>query len=77
MKTVEGLRFGGFAGCWRHKPRGHHLFDHDEVATALQDFSPVDVFVAHNSPFGIHQRDGDVHQGFHAFSDYIAREQPR
>lgn len=77
VKTMEGLRFGGFAGCWRYKPRGHHLFDHEEVAAALLDFPPVDVFVAHNSPFGIHQRDSDVHQGFHAFTDYIARAQPR
>jgi Icc-related predicted phosphoesterase len=79
LATVEfeGLRLGGFAGSWRYKPRGHHLFDQDEVSGLLRDFPAVDVFVAHNSPFGIHERDGDVHQGFEAFVEYIQRHRPR
>ena len=42
----------------------------------LRDFPRVDVFVAHNSPARIHERDADVHQGFEAFLDYIDRMQP-
>jgi hypothetical protein len=38
---------------------------------------PVDVFVAHNSPAGVHERDQDVHQGFAALTDYIRRHTPR
>jgi Icc-related predicted phosphoesterase len=40
-------------------------------------FPPVDVFVAHNSPRGIHDRDDDVHFGFEAFVAYIQRAKPR
>ncbi|WP_052573769.1 metallophosphoesterase family protein [Haloferula sp. BvORR071] len=71
-----GLRFGGFGGCWRYKPRGHHLYDQEEVIAALKDFPRVDVFVSHNSPRGIHQRDDEVHQGFDAFLAYIERAKP-
>jgi Icc-related predicted phosphoesterase len=74
---VDGVTFGGFAGSWRYKPRGHHLFDQQDVERALRDFPRVDVFVAHNSPRGIHERDHDVHQGFDAFMDYIDRAAPR
>ena len=73
LSVVEysGLVFGGFGGSWKYKPRGHHLHEQWEVANALHSFPVVDVFIAHNSPRGIHERDSDVHQGFDAFPDYI------
>ena len=72
----DGIRFGGFGGSWKYKPRGHHMFEQFEVTKALRSFPAVDVFVAHNSPTGFHERDSDVHQGFEAFTDYIDRVQP-
>ena len=72
-----GIVFGGFGGSWKYKPRGHHMFEQSEVTEALESFPAVDVFVAHNSPFGYHERDSDVHQGFEAFTNYIDRAQPR
>lgn len=75
--TLEGLTFGGFAGAWRYRPVGHHLYDQWEVAAALANFPRVDVFVAHNSPAGIHERDMEAHQGFQAFGDYIKRAGPQ
>ena len=72
-----GMTFAGFEGSWRYKPRGHHLFDQEEVSRMLRGFPLVDVFVAHNSPRGCQERDEDVHQGFDAFLEYIKTEQPR
>lgn len=77
VREFAGLRFGGFRGCWRYKPRGHHLWEQDEVSTLLRSFPAVEVFVAHNSPRGVHECDGDVHQGFEAFLEYIERARPR
>lgn len=71
------LSFAGFGGSWRYKPRGHHLFEQEEVSLLLRDFPRVDVFIAHNSPRGVHERDDHVHQGFDGFSEYIDRTQPR
>jgi Icc-related predicted phosphoesterase len=75
-KTFDDVTFGGFGGNWRYKPHGHHLFDQFEVSSMLRAFPRVDVFVSHNSPRGVHERDDDVHQGFDAFVDYIDRHQP-
>ena len=72
----NGLTFGGFNGCWKYKPRGHFLYEQQEVETLLSDFPPLDVFIAHNSPRGIHDKDDDVHYGFEAFNRYIKRAQP-
>jgi uncharacterized protein len=77
VHTVDGVRFGGFNGSWRYKPRGHYLYDQEEVEDLLAAFPTVDVFVAHNSPRNIHERDTEVHVGFEAFNRYIERAQPR
>lgn len=74
--TIDGVCFGGFKGCWRYKPKGHHLFDQIEVSSLMRSFPAVDVFVAHNSPTGIHERDRDTHQGFEGFLTYIDRVSP-
>ena len=77
VEEFGGLRFGGFNGSWRYKPRGHFLYEQDEVERQLARFPPVDVFVAHNSPRRVHDRDDEVHIGFEAFNSYIQRAQPR
>jgi predicted phosphodiesterase len=77
VHSVGGLRFGGFNGAWRYKPRGHFLHEQSEVERSLNTFPAVDVFVAHNSPRLIHERDEDIHVGFVAFNNYIQRTKPR
>lgn len=76
-ESFDGLKFGGFRGSWRYKPRGHFLYDEEEVESLVAAFPPVDVFVAHNSPRHVHDRDDEVHLGFEAFVGYIRRVQPR
>jgi len=73
----SGLRFGGFNGSWKYKPKGNYLYEQSEVRQLLAGFPAVDVFVAHNSPRHVHDRDDDVHFGFEACLDYINRVQPR
>lgn len=75
--AFQGITFGGFGGSWRYKPRGHHLFEQSDVELALKSFPKVDVFVAHNSPAQVHDKDDFVHAGFSAFNSYIAKHQPR
>lgn len=77
IQEFQGLRFGGFRGCWRYKPRGHHLWEQREVGALLRGLPAVDVFVAHNSPSGVHEVDAGVHQGFEDFWEYIERARPR
>lgn len=75
--TIAGITFGGFSGSWQYKAQGNYLYSQDDVHDALLDFPPVDVFIAHNSPRTIHERDTGVHQGFDGFLDYIHRTEPR
>lgn len=74
--NFQGLTIGGFNGCWRYKPTGHYLYDQRQVTHLLEDMPPVDIFIAHNSPAGIHESDQRVHQGFSAFNGYIERCSP-
>jgi Icc-related predicted phosphoesterase len=73
----RGVTFGGFCGSWKYKPRGNYLFEQSEVEKALDGFPRVDVFVAHNSPRLVHDRDDEVHIGFAAFSNYLTTARPR
>ncbi len=64
--TIHSVVFGGFGGSWKYKPRGHHLFEQREVDEALAELPRVDVFVAHNFPRLVHDREDEVHFGFGA-----------
>jgi uncharacterized protein len=76
VEEYGGLQFTGFSGSWKYKDQGHHMFEQNEVATMLADHPPADIFIAHNSPSGMHERDTGIHQGFKAFNAYIERCQP-
>ncbi len=71
------IRFGGFNGSWRYKPRGNFLYDQGEAQELLSDFPPANVFLSHNSPRRIHDREDEVHYGFDALNVYIQRVKPR
>ena len=71
-----GLSLGGFAGSWRYKSHGNHMYTQEQEHALLTDFPAVDIFIAHNSPHGIREKDSHNHQGFDAFLDYIDRAQP-
>jgi uncharacterized protein len=73
----RGFKFGGFCGSWKYKPRGNYLFEESEVEGHMTTFPPVDIFVTHNSPRLVHDREDDVHMGFATFNQYIQRAKPR
>lgn len=79
LRTVElgGLKFGGLNGCLQYKPRGQFLYYQEEVEAFLETFPAVDIFLSHNSPRGVHDREDDVHTGFIALNTYIERAAPR
>ncbi len=72
-----GLRFGGLNGCWQYKPRGSFLYYQEEAEEFLSSFPAVDVFLSHNSPRRVHDREDEVHTGFTALNAYIGRARPR
>jgi Icc-related predicted phosphoesterase len=72
-----GLRFGGLKGCWQYKPRGAFLYYQEEVEAFLASLPTVDVFISHNSPRRIHDREDEIHTGFSGLNAYIERSAPR
>jgi len=79
LRTMDlgGLSFGGLNGCLQYKPRGHFLYYQEEVEAFLEAFPAVDVFLSHNSPRRVHDREDDVHTGFIGLNAYIKRAAPR
>ena len=77
VKEYGSVTFGGLNGSWRYKPRGNFLYDQAEVDTMLREFPKVHVFLSHNSPRGIHDREDDIHCGFDGLNTYIERANPQ
>jgi uncharacterized protein len=71
-----GVRFGGLNGCWQYKPRGAFLYYQEEAEAFMEDFPVVDVFISHNSPRRVHDREDGIHTGFTALNAYIERAAP-
>lgn len=61
VMVTKGVSFGGVGGGWRYKKRGWYLYEQEDVSRGTSLSSKVDVIFAHNSPRGVHERDGDVH----------------
>ena len=76
VEDFGGVKIGGFNGCMRYKPRGHFLYEELEVEQLMRALPAVDIFLAHNSPRGIHDREDGVHEGFAAFNNYIEQHEP-
>jgi len=76
VRRFGGISLGGFNGAWQYKPRGYNLYSQDQASELLDAFPRVDVMVAHNSPFGIHERGDPAHQGFVGLRRYIHRVRP-
>jgi predicted phosphodiesterase len=77
VREYRGLSFGGLNGSWRYKPRGHFLYEQLEVERSLAGLLPVQIFLSHNAPRGIHDREDGVHLGFDALRTYISRAKPK
>lgn len=77
VENYNGMKFGGLNGSWKYKPKGYFLYDQSEVNRFLSAFPPVDIFLAHNSPKGIHDREDEVHYGFDGLKSYILRVTPK
>ena len=76
-KVWGGIRFGGFNGSWKYKPKGPFLYEQDEATELLGSIPGVDIFVSHNSPRGVHDKDDGIHTGFDALVEYIRRHKPK
>ena len=76
-KKCMGVTFGGLNGAWKYKPRGHYRYDQSEVERYLAIFPGTDIFISHNSPRGIHDRNDGIHTGFDGLTSFIARAKPK
>jgi hypothetical protein len=42
----------------------------------MSAFPPVDIFISHNSPRGIHERNDDAYAGFDGLINYMFEHKP-
>ena len=84
----SGLLIAGVEGSMRYRPDGKCMYTDGEVALVLASLLPrllfnwvrygrfLDALVAHAPPYGIHDKDTNVHGGYKAFRWLIKTFQP-
>lgn len=77
VKTIDGITFAGIAGCISYKRKGAFLYEQDIMSSLIEQLPYVDVIIAHNSPFGIHEKNQETHIGFIGLKNYIEEHQPK
>jgi len=77
VREHMGLKFGGLNGSWKYKPIGYFLYEQEDVQKFLGSFPPIDIFLSHNSPRKIHDREDEVHYGFDGLNSYILKNKPK
>lgn len=80
MKKVSfnGISFGGFGGSVQYKDNNDFvLYSQLECFAELDNLEPVDIFIAHNSPFGINDKEDLAHQGFKGINNYLDVNKPK
>lgn len=82
VQKFNGMSFGGLNGAL--KPSGHYrhgktpfLHEQSEVCRYMSAFPAVDVFISHNSPRGVHERNDDAYAGFDGLVNYLFEHKPK
>jgi Icc-related predicted phosphoesterase len=86
--SFHGVLIGGLEGCMRYNigPKQYTEFQMwwkiqqlkpRLLSNKLLHKRPVDIFITHAPPFGIHDKPDLCHRGFKVFRRFIERYQPR
>lgn len=76
---INGIKLLGFSGCLPYK-RMNEVYLHSqlECSVLLGYADKADIFISHNSPFGIHDDQSNfAHTGYKGIVEYIDRVNPK
>lgn len=76
---INGYKFLGFSGCLPYKRMNDvYLYSQVECSVLLGEADKADIFISHNSPFGIHDDQSRIsHTGYKGIIEYINRVNPK
>lgn len=74
---VGDFLFGGLEGSLRYKKGNFPMYTQTEASFYLNNMDQCDIFISHNSPFGIHDKKDSVHDGFIGLLEYIQKHRPK
>ena len=71
------LSFVGVEGCVRYKKEEAPMHEQEDIIRILEEMSPSDIVLSHNSPFGIHDKADRAHVGYQGLLTYMNDKKPR
>lgn len=77
-RVLDGVRFAGFEGCVRYKPKGGRQYTQEQARKMVRKLPAADVLLCHCPPFGVNDDPDDhAHVGWLALRDWVEEHQPR
>lgn len=73
---LNGIVFGGIEGSHKYKSGIFPSYKQNESVEFLDNLGYCDCIISHNSPIDIHEKDKDVHLGYHGLNIYIEKYNP-
>lgn len=76
VHAINDQWFCGLEGCIRYKNETGVMYEQEDIRKIIEGLPTCDVFISHNSPYGIHDRKGVAHEGYRALRSYIHAYEP-
>lgn len=74
--SKDGVVISGLEGCLPYK-KSLLLHADEDIEGTIKNIDPnTNIIISHNSPFGIHDKEGIVHRGYKALREFIEKNNP-
>jgi uncharacterized protein len=77
-QVIGNYRVIGIEGCVRYKnAQNVPLYTQEEIISLCEKMPKADIVISHNSPFYIHDKNDEAHEGYIGLHNYIKEHQPK
>lgn len=73
---ISGTKIGGIEGSFKYKDGNFPGMNHQESLIISYKMDRADILISHTSPFGLHEKDNDVHSGLLGINSYLDKHSP-
>lgn len=74
--SINGIKVAGIEGSFKYKDGNFPGMNHQESIAIAGRMEGADILISHTSPFGIHEKDNDVHSGLMGINEYLDKHKP-
>lgn len=75
--NIDSVKIAGIEGSFKYKEGKFPSYTHIESLNLINEMEEADILISHTSPYGVHEKDNDVHSGLLGIREYIEKHKPK